>query len=109
LHTDEDFFNYVKALSPAALDLEIRSLLTLESLALFLHALTQRLHSRKDFEAVEAMLKVFLGMHSEVLIANSELMNVLEEVEKVHRKESQRVLELVTSSLGTLGFVRDTL
>jgi U3 small nucleolar RNA-associated protein 21 len=74
-----------------------------------MHALTQRLKSRRDFEAVEAFLKAFLQMHSEVLIANSELQGAMEEVSQVHRKESQRVLELITSSLGTLGFVRDTL
>ncbi|KAF6763843.1 Utp21 specific WD40 associated putative domain-containing protein [Ephemerocybe angulata] len=105
----EDLFTYAKAMSPAALDLEIRSLMSLESLALFMHALTQRLRSRRDFEAVEAFLKVFLQMHSEVLIANEELREAMEEMEGVHRKESQRVLELITSSLGTLGFVRDTL
>ncbi|TEB25911.1 Utp21-domain-containing protein [Coprinellus micaceus] len=106
----EDFFNYAKALSPAALDLEIRSLLSLESLTLFMHALTQRLKSHRDFEAVEAMMKVFLQVHGEVLIENGEeLGEAMRELEGVHRKESQRVLELVTSSLGTLGFVRDTL
>ncbi|KAJ3549357.1 hypothetical protein NMY22_g922 [Coprinellus aureogranulatus] len=106
----EDFFNYAKSLSPAALDLEIRSLLSLESLALFMHALTQRLRSHRDFEAVEAMIKVFLQVHGEVLIENGEeLGEAMKELEGVHRKGSQRVLELVTSSLGTLGFVRDTL
>ncbi|KAF5338386.1 hypothetical protein D9611_012519 [Ephemerocybe angulata] len=74
-----------------------------------MHALTQRLRSRRDFEAVEAFLTAFLQMHSEVLIANEELREAMEEMEGVHRKESQRVLELITSSLGTLGFVRDTL
>ncbi|KAF6761650.1 quinon protein alcohol dehydrogenase-like superfamily [Ephemerocybe angulata] len=89
---DEDLFTYAKAMSPAALDLEIRSPM-----------------SRRDFEAVEAFLTAFLQMHSEVLIANEELREAMEEMEGVHRKESQRVLELITSSLGTLGFVRDTL
>ena len=56
------------------------------------------------------MMKVFLQVHGEVLIENGEeLGEAMRELEVVHRKESQRVLELVTSSLGTLGFVRDTL
>ena len=106
---DEDFFNFAKTLSPAALDLEIRSLVAMDSLSLFMHALTQRLASRRDFEAVETFLTVFLRMHSEVLIADEELQQPMEMLLEVHKKESRRVLELVASSLGTLGFVRDTL
>ncbi|KAF8197530.1 Utp21 specific WD40 associated putative domain-containing protein [Pholiota molesta] len=105
----EAFFNYAKMLSPAALDLELRSLMTLDILGLFLNALTQRLQSHRDFEAVQAMQNVFLRMHGDVLIANSELNSGLDRLVEVQRKESQRVLELITSSLGTLGFVRDTL
>lgn len=107
--TDEAFFNYAKMLSPAALDLELRSLMTLDILGLFLNALTQRLRSHRDFEAVQAMQNVFLRMHGDVLIANQELNSELDKLVEVQRKESQRVLELITSSLGTLGFVRDTL
>ena len=106
---DEVFFNYAKMLSPAALDLELRSLVTLDSLTLFINALTQRLVSHRDFEAVQAMQNVFLRMHGDILIANSEMRPELEKLAEVQRKESQRVLELVASSLGTLGFVRDTL
>ncbi|KAF9477557.1 Utp21-domain-containing protein [Pholiota conissans] len=105
----EAFFSYTKMLSPAALDLELRSLLSLDNLALFLNALTQRLTSHRDFEAVQAMQNVFLRMHGDVFIANPELQSELEKLAEVQRRESQRVLELITSSLGTLGFVRDTL
>ncbi|TFK30167.1 Utp21-domain-containing protein [Coprinopsis marcescibilis] len=104
-----DFFNFAKTLSPAALDLEIRSLVAIDSLSSFMHALTQRLKSHRDFEAVEAFLTVFLRIHSEVLIENEELQQPMENLLEVHRKESRRVLDLVASSLGTLGFVRDTL
>jgi len=55
------------------------------------------------------MQNVFLRMHGDILIANSEMRLELEKLAEVQRKESQRVLELVASSLGTLGFVRDTL
>uniref|UniRef100_A0A0W0EUF7 Uncharacterized protein n=1 Tax=Moniliophthora roreri TaxID=221103 RepID=A0A0W0EUF7_MONRR len=53
----ESFFSYVKTLSPAALDLEVRSLVTLESRRNFLNALTQRLTSHQDFEAVQTLQK----------------------------------------------------
>ncbi|EAU88858.2 WD-repeat-containing protein [Coprinopsis cinerea okayama7 len=105
----EEFFNYAKTLSPAALDLEIRQLVTIESLAQFMHALAQRLRSHRDFEAVETFMNVFLRMHGEVLIANEELQKPMETLKEVHQSESKRVLELIASSLGTLGFVRDAL
>ncbi|KDR73654.1 hypothetical protein GALMADRAFT_100477 [Galerina marginata CBS 339.88] len=105
----DNFFNYVKMLSPAALDLELRSLVTLDSLALLINALAQRLQSHRDFEAVQAIQNVFLRMHGDVLIANQEMQPDLEKLTHVQRRESQRVLELIASSLGTLGFVRDTL
>ncbi|RDB22141.1 U3 small nucleolar RNA-associated protein 21 [Hypsizygus marmoreus] len=105
----ETFFTFAKSLSPAALDLEIRSLVTLESLGVFVNALTRRLLTHRDFEAVQAFQNVFLSIHGDVVIANEELQQGLEELLAVQRKESQRVLELIASSLGTLGFVRDTL
>ncbi|KAF8809021.1 Utp21-domain-containing protein [Phlegmacium glaucopus] len=105
----EAFFNYAKMLSPAALELELRSLVTMDSLSLFINALSQRLLSHRDFEAVQTLQNVFLRMHGDVLIANPEIKLKLEELMGVQRKESQKVLELIASSLGTLGFVRDTL
>lgn len=72
-------------------------------------ALGRRLATHRDFEAVEAILNLFLRIHGDVLITNEELRKALEELEEAQVRESQRVLELIASSLGTLGFVRDTL
>ncbi|KAL7283597.1 hypothetical protein ACG7TL_003032 [Trametes sanguinea] len=105
--TDEDFFNYAKALSPAAMDLELRSLVTLDALRMFLAALTHRLRSHRDFEAVQTFMAVFLRMHGDVLASNPELQRDLETLAEAQRKESERLLELLASSLGTLNFVRD--
>lgn len=106
---DENFFAFAKTLSPAAIDLELRSLVTLDSLRMFICALTSRLRSHRDFEAVQAFQKVFLCMHADIIVANPELEEELRMLVEVQKKESERVLELVASSLGTLGFVRDTL
>ncbi|KAG6829189.1 hypothetical protein H0H92_005389 [Tricholoma furcatifolium] len=105
----EPFFSFIKSLSPAALDLEIRSLVTLEGLSVFINALTRRLASHRDFEAVQALQNVFLNVHGEVIVQNGELQEHLDELLAVQKKESQRVLDLITSSLGTLAFVRDTM
>ncbi|KAH9857144.1 Utp21-domain-containing protein [Lenzites betulinus] len=103
----EEFFNYAKTLSPAAMDLELRSLVTLDALQMFLAALTARLHSHRDFEAVQTYMNVFLRMHGDVLAENVELQRDLETLSEAQRKESERLLELLAASLGTLGFVRD--
>ncbi|KAJ7685354.1 Utp21 specific WD40 associated putative domain-containing protein [Mycena polygramma] len=105
----EDFFGFAKSLSPAAIDLELRSLVMLDSLKTFIVALTQRLKSRRDFEAVQTFQNVFLRMHAEVIVENPELQAALDTLMLVQRTESERVLELIASSLGTLGFVRETL
>lgn len=108
---DEDgdyasFFEYIKALSPSAVDLEIRSLVSLEHLSAFLSALLGRLRSHRDFEAVQAFLSVFLNVHGDVLIANSELRSLLERLEKEQKREANRLQELISYSLGTLAFLR---
>jgi U3 small nucleolar RNA-associated protein 21 len=74
-----------------------------------MHALVRRLATHRDFEAIEAIMNVFLRLHADVLITNGELKKGLEELEEAQKTESRRVLELISSSLGTLGFVRDTL
>ncbi|KAF9246284.1 Utp21 specific WD40 associated putative domain-containing protein [Melanogaster broomeanus] len=107
--SDDDLFDYIKSLSPAAIDIELRSLVSLDHIRQFLHALRRRLQSHKDFEAVQTLQNVFLRIHGDVLIENDELQLELEELLEIQKKESERVLELLASSLGTLGFVRDTI
>ena len=100
----------MKTLSPAAIDLELRSLVTLDLQRLFLTALIQRLRSHRDFEAVQTFQNVFLRLHGDVLIANAdEVGEELRRLQEVQKVESERVLELLAKSLGTLGFVKDVL
>ncbi|KAH7912241.1 Utp21 specific WD40 associated putative domain-containing protein [Hygrophoropsis aurantiaca] len=106
---EDGFFDYIKSLSPAAVDLELRSLVDIDNLRQFLHALKQRLLSHRDFEAVQTLQNVFLRIHADIIIENIELREELESLLEVQRRESERVLELLASSLGTLGFVRDTM
>jgi len=103
----EVFFAYTKSLSPAAADLEIRSLATVQDLSLFLRALSQRLKSRRDFEAVQTYLNVFLRAHGEMLVSNPELRSDLDAFLSLQRQESSRLLDSIAACLGTLAFVRD--
>ncbi|KAG8996931.1 hypothetical protein FRB93_000601 [Tulasnella sp. JGI-2019a] len=105
----ENFFVFVKKLSPAALDVELRSLSTLQDLILFSRALTRRLECHRDFEAVQILLKVFLRIHGETFIESEDLRESLEALLGLQRKESLRLLDLVSSALGTLSSVRDNI
>ncbi|KAI6028634.1 Utp21 specific WD40 associated putative domain-containing protein [Pisolithus orientalis] len=104
-----DLFDYIKSLSPAAIDVELRSLVTLHHHRQFLCALKQRLLSHRDFEAVQTLQNVFLRLHGDVLVENAELQSELEDLLELQKKESTRILELLSSSLGTLAFVRETM
>ncbi|KAJ9104508.1 hypothetical protein QFC21_002004 [Naganishia friedmannii] len=100
------FFEYIKALSPAKIDLEIRSLLSLEHLEKFLRSLIARLKTHRDFEVVQALLNVCLTIHSDLLMENSELRATLEELLAEQKKESGRLMNLISYSLGTISFLR---
>lgn len=76
---------------------------------MFVNALTRRLLSHRDFEAVQALQNVFLRMHADLMVSNPEIRPNLEKLMEMQQSESFRVLELIDSSLGALAFVRDTL
>ena len=103
---DTAFFEYAKSLSPPALDLEIRSLSSLDHISQFLHALTARLRSHRDFEAVQALLSVLLTVSADLLISNEELRDQLVTLREEQKKESARLRELVGYAMGTLSFLR---
>lgn len=105
---DSAFFEHLKSLPPSLLDLEIRSLLSLPHLASFISALTRRLQSHRDFEAVQAYLAVFLRVHGDVLVANEELLSGLKELRLEQGKEGGRLGKLVGYSLGTMNFLRSS-
>lgn len=110
---DGPLFSHIKSLTPAAIDLELRTSLVLPSAQLlFIHALAQRLRSHKDFEAVQALLAVFLRPYGEIVVGEGDDgkgRTALEDLLEVQRAEAGRVMRMVTASLGTLNFVRETL
>ena len=74
------------------MDLELRSLVTLDDIRMFLAALTSRLKSHRDFEAVQTYQNVFLRLHGDVIVANPELQQEVETLQAVQRKESEKLL-----------------
>lgn len=104
---DERLFIFLKSITPAATDLELRLLVTIRYQSLFLHALTNRLSSHKDFEMVQTLLSVFIRLHGDNLVENIELRRDMEALLSVLKKETERLRVLVTKSMGTLGFIRE--
>ncbi|GAA6062774.1 hypothetical protein JCM10212_006887 [Sporobolomyces blumeae] len=104
----QSFFEYLKALSPSALDLEIRSLTTIPHLRAFLHCLLARLRSHRDFEATETFLAVFLRIHGDVLVSNPEdgIRDAMLRIQEEQKKEAERLVDLTHYNLGTLAFLR---
>ncbi|GAA5961254.1 hypothetical protein JCM21900_005583 [Sporobolomyces salmonicolor] len=102
----QSFFEYLKALPPSTVDLEIRSLSTIPHLRSFLHALLCRLRSHRDFEAIQTFLAVFLRIHGDVLVANPELGGEMQAIAEEQKKEAERLIDLTHYNLGTLAFLR---
>ena len=113
-------FTYLHTLSAPQLDLEIRGLESVEQQTLFLQALALRMRAKLDFEAVQAMLGVFLSCHAESLLAHgahpdqvtdddgagAALALAMRDVLAEQRREGARVLDALDYCLGTLAFLR---
>ncbi|KAI5310753.1 hypothetical protein KEM55_002591 [Ascosphaera atra] len=119
----ESFIEYLKSLSPAKADLEIRSLDPImrrdhNEMADFVAALTERLRTRRDFELVNAWMAVFLRVHSDTVgsvTADVEqvpggklLVKRLDEWKSEQQRESKRLSEMVGYCRGIVGFLRSS-
>ncbi|WFD30083.1 rRNA-processing protein utp21 [Malassezia sp. CBS 17886] len=108
-------FTYLHTLSAPQLDMEIRALETDEQQALFLRALTLRLQTQCDYEAVQAMLAVFLACHSDTFTEQaasddgspSALALAVRGMLAEQQRQGERVVDLLDYCLGTLSFLRD--
>ncbi|KIM28873.1 hypothetical protein M408DRAFT_329296 [Serendipita vermifera MAFF 305830] len=100
-------FTLLKSLSPPAVELELRLLLSLRLQSRFIHALIQRLRSHLDFEMVQTLMAVFLRLHGESMVENIEMRQELEELLQLLKSENSRLRSLVMKNLGMLGFIRE--
>ncbi|EME88461.1 uncharacterized protein MYCFIDRAFT_44037 [Pseudocercospora fijiensis CIRAD86] len=108
-HTQTLFINHLKSLSPAASDIEIRSLSTNENEhehSLFIRALTHVLETKQNFELVQAWMSVFLKVHGDVVVADENLRGEVVEFRQVMERETKRVRELVGVCGGMVKYLR---
>lgn len=109
---DDDFVDYLKSLSPSSADLELRSLSTGEGsdepneLLHFIHALTERLQARRDYELTQVWMTVFLRLHSDIVMESETLLKALGEWKAYQEKECTRLDGLVGYCSGVVNFLR---
>lgn len=101
--------SYLKTLSPAAADVEIRSLSPIQpqpELGIFVSALTSRLRQKRDYELIQAWMAVFLRIHGEVVMQDESLVEALKEWRAEQEVEGKRLNNLVGYCAGVVGFLR---
>jgi U3 small nucleolar RNA-associated protein 21 len=121
----EAFITHLKTLSPARADLEIRSLAGEGEHTSFILALTEWMERKRDFEAVQVWIGVWLRVHSDVVVAASSsssssdedrggsgqgeedgLRTVLKRFQEVLEVERERVGKLSGRVSGLVGYLR---
>ncbi|KAH9887131.1 WD domain-containing protein [Xylariomycetidae sp. FL2044] len=107
----DDFVEYLKTLSPATADLELRSLTVGEDdesneLFHFIRALTSRLLARRDYELTQAWMTVFIRLHFDLVMESDTLMKALQEWKKHQAEECNRLNNLVGYCGGVVSFLR---
>lgn len=72
----------------------------------FIHALTARLISRRDYELTQAWMTVFLRLHFELVLSNEDLIKALKQWKHHQEREKDRLDSLVGYCGGVVGFLR---
>ncbi|CEG81199.1 hypothetical protein RMATCC62417_15426 [Rhizopus microsporus] len=107
------FVNYAKTLSPAAIDVELRSFTIdgeLTVLNYFLEAIVYMLKSRKNFELAQAWLSVFLAIHGDLIITSTriDIHEKIKTILSIQNTEFGRLSEQIHYSLCLIDFARRT-
>ncbi|RFU35003.1 hypothetical protein B7463_g1312, partial [Scytalidium lignicola] len=95
------FIEHLKTLSPAAADLEIRSLNPgqgdeeSDELVNFVHALTSSLVQKRNYELVQAWMTVFLRLHADSIAHDERLIEALRVWREHQNVEAARMGDLV--------------
>ncbi|KKA21073.1 WD repeat protein [Rasamsonia emersonii CBS 393.64] len=121
-HNFTSFIDYFKSLSPAKVDLEIRSLDVRMrdgrcEIVDFVTALTERLRSKRDFELVNTWMAVFLRVHGDVIGRVWETTNGEDESLQMlqaalaawkfeQQREAKRLSDLIGYCRGVVWFLR---
>lgn len=99
--------SHLKSLSPAAADIEIRSLSSdrAEHVA-FVTSLRWLLQQKRDFELVQVWMAVFLKVHGDVVVGDRDVRAAIEEYRDALVEEKKRVKRLAEYCSGMVGYLR---
>ncbi|KAI9255740.1 Utp21 specific WD40 associated putative domain-containing protein [Phascolomyces articulosus] len=105
------FVAYAKTLSPASMDVEIRTMPVdseLNCMNYFVEAIHTMLQSRKNFEMAQAWLSAFSTIHGDIIVANPDngIHNNLKETLKMQSEEFGRLSSQIHYSLCLIDFAR---
>jgi U3 small nucleolar RNA-associated protein 21 len=100
-------FDALKAMGPAAIDLELRALPE-HSLMNFLQMLAEVVGLRTDFELAQAYLAAFLKIHRDVLwsLDNVQLLPVLRELSEAQKSAWDALDEIMVENLGVIQWLK---
>lgn len=93
------------SLSPAAADLEIRSL-QLSELKPFVQAMTTQLKNKKDYELVNTWMTCFIRLHSDFVDEVEGLQDAVVQWRQVLKEEEQRLSNVIGYCSGVIDFLR---
>ena len=104
----------IKAKGPSAIEIELTSLApegggSQDVMIKFLKLVLSVLKSRKNFEAVQAYLGLFLKLHSDVVLEDSEMIKVIAEIEIEQEKSWNDLKGQLTSSAALVAFYKSSL
>ena len=108
-----EFLELLISMSPAAIDLEIRSLNSFEpfeEINWFIEALTAGFESNTNFDLLEAFMNMLLKVHGDVIHSHSEAISPsLNEWNKVHKKKEENLDDLVKFCSSVVNFVNTSM
>ena len=110
----DDIIQLLKAMGPSAIEIELTSLApegggSLELMVKFLQLILSVLRSRKSFEAAQAYLGLFLKLHSDVVMAEFEMIEVIKEIQDEQQRSWNDLKGQLTSSAALVSFYKSSL
>ena len=110
----DDLIEMIKAKGPSAIEIELTSLApegggSQELMVKFLRLVLSVLKSRKNFEAIQAYLGLFLKLHSDVILEDSEMIKIIDEIEVEQEKSWNDLRGQLTSSSALVAFYKSSL
>jgi len=107
--SSEEGFNYLKSLGPSAIDFEFRSIGMSENCdqhIAVLEMIYNAFQTNRDYEFLESLLNLYLKIHSDVIVANSEiLIPILTKIKEVQSNKWDLLRDLFNSNFCLIKFL----